>query len=67
VFIPYLLSIFFVQSGRKRIVVAFRGTITRRDFLIDANFQMTSQLNPLADTSHQDPLINLHKGFCGKS
>jgi hypothetical protein len=27
---------------------------------------MTSQLNPLADIRHQDPLINLHKGFCGK-
>jgi len=52
-----------VDCGRKRVIVAFRGTITKRDFFIDANFQMTSQLNPLAYDPHQDPLINIHKGF----
>jgi len=57
-----------IDSGRKRITLAFRGSTTNQDFLTDASVSMTSEENPFAnDASNQEKLIKFHSGFYGKA
>ena len=60
---PYLFS---SASGRKRITVVFRGSVTKQDFLTDASIHMKPEENPMASFPHQDKVIKFHGGFYGK-
>jgi hypothetical protein len=56
----------FVNSARKRITVAFRGSVTATDFVADANSYMSTIPNPVASERGQTKTLGIHHGFYGK-
>mmetsp|Transcript_13526 Transcript_13526/g.19798 ORF Transcript_13526/g.19798 Transcript_13526/m.19798 type:complete len:478 (+) Transcript_13526:52-1485(+) len=53
-----------VDPVRKRVTVAFRGSVTPSDFLTDATISLERQPNPVKDLSvDQSDKIGIHKGF----
>lgn len=56
-----------VDPTRKRITVAFRGSVTSTDFLKDASINMKHQPNPIKttnlDPNHEYDTIGIHQGF----
>lgn len=49
------------HSHKKRILVAFRGTHTPRDFMVDADGTFCDLINPLKPDSKET--IGVHRGF----
>lgn len=53
-----------INDIRKRITVVFRGSVTQKDFIIDAKCNQKKVDNPVAHLSeHSTPTVNLHTGF----
>lgn len=52
-----------IDSGRKRITVAFRGSTTNQDFLTDASVSMKTEENIFAYAPNQEKQIKIHSGF----
>lgn len=52
-----------VAPARKRITVAFRGSVTPTDFMTDASISFQKIPNPLKDAEHQDEKLGIHSGF----
>mmetsp|Transcript_23909 Transcript_23909/g.51740 ORF Transcript_23909/g.51740 Transcript_23909/m.51740 type:complete len:396 (+) Transcript_23909:107-1294(+) len=53
-----------VDKWYKRVTVAFRGSVTQKDFITDACISMISTENPVHDfAKDQDEEIKLHSGF----
>jgi predicted lipase len=52
-----------VDLRRKRVTVAFRGSVTQKDFMTDATIAMTDMPNPLASNPDQEGTIKIHGGF----
>jgi hypothetical protein len=53
-----------VNTARKRITVAFRGSVTVKDFMIDAKALQTDIANPLVGSEiNQSSTIGIHHGF----
>lgn len=54
------------DDTRKRVTVSFRGSVTNRDWLQDAQIWMEKIPNPIAHVHGQPPLVRIHHGFYGK-
>lgn len=52
-----------IENRRKRITVAFRGSVTTQDFMTDACIAMYKRKNPFAKIDGQDEFIKIHSGF----
>lgn len=52
-----------VDPSRKRITVAFRGSVTPLDFFTDACIEFNSRENPVKDQKGQQEEIGIHHGF----
>lgn len=53
-----------VDSAMKRVTLGFRGSVTKRDFLQDAQIWMTTVPNPFAGKGAGQPKkIRIHNGF----
>jgi predicted lipase len=52
-----------VDRRRKRVTVAFRGSVTQKDFMTDASIAMTEMTNPLASFPDQEDTVKIHSGF----
>lgn len=53
-----------VNHIRKRITVIFRGSVTKQDFITDANLAQRKVNNPVAKVAMETPTtINIHTGF----
>jgi hypothetical protein len=55
-----------INTARKRITVAFRGSVTATDFVTDANSYMSKIPNPVASERGQTRTLGIHHGFYGK-
>jgi hypothetical protein len=55
-----------INSARKRISIAFRGSVTVTDFVTDANSFMSQIPNPVASERGQTKTLGIHHGFYGK-
>jgi len=53
-----------VNHLRKRILLTFRGTVTVKDFMVDADSYMCQFTNPMSETGET---IGIHHGFYGKN
>ena len=51
-----------VNSVRKRITLAFRGSVSRRDYEVDFNVRMKEIPNP---SELQGKRVHVHSGFEG--
>lgn len=49
---------------RKRISLVFRGSVTVKDFIVDADSYMCPLKNPLSESGET---LGIHHGFYGKS
>ncbi len=57
-----------VNTARKRMTVAFRGSVTTKDFTTDAKALQTEIPNPVMDSEiRQQETIGIHHGFWGES
>jgi len=52
-----------VDNARRRVTVAFRGSVTNKDFAQDAQIWMEKIDNPLAGIKGQPKTIRIHHGF----
>lgn len=52
-----------VDPARKRVTVAFRGSVTPSDFITDACITFNKRSNPLKDEPGQEEQIGIHHGF----
>ena len=56
-----------VNTARKRITVAFRGSVTVKDFTTDVKALQTEIANPVVDwDTRQHATMGVHHGFWGK-
>jgi hypothetical protein len=53
------------DDTRKRVTVSFRGSVTSRDWLQDAQIWMEKIANPLAHIKGQPKVVRIHHGFYG--
>jgi hypothetical protein len=54
------------DDARKRVTVSFRGSVTSRDWLQDAQIWMEKIANPIAHIKGQPKNVRIHHGFYGK-
>jgi predicted lipase len=52
-----------IDRRRKRVTVAFRGSVTQKDFMTDASIAMRDMMNPLASFPDQEDMVKIHSGF----
>ena len=52
-----------VDRRRQRVTVAFRGSVTQKDFMTDACIAMRDMMNPLASFPDQEDTVKIHSGF----
>lgn len=52
-----------VDRRRNRVTVAFRGSVTQKDFMTDASIAMTALTNPFASFPDQEDTVKIHSGF----
>ena len=52
-----------VDPLRKRITVAFRGSVTPSDFITDACIEFNHRENPVKGENGQEEMIGIHHGF----
>jgi hypothetical protein len=52
-----------INPKRKRITVAFRGSVSPIDFITDACIELSNRENPLKEFPDQEKTIGIHHGF----